>query len=97
MKRLSILIGIALAGVAIVTWFLIPILPFRAVFHDGSAHHNLSTSTLRPEDRAKIELVLKKYGEHYWTTDTGILITPQLFFDPQLRWNYTSKSGIDPQ
>ena len=43
------------------------------------------------EVRAAFTAVLGRYGERYQQTKEGILITPRLYFDNELRWNYTTK------
>ena len=71
-------------------WRHLPVLPFRAV--TSSPTSSLHEQPMKKEEKPAIAAVLRRYGERYAETEDTIWITPGLFFDRDLRWNYTSKS-----
>ncbi len=88
-----LLVGaIALIGLVFWSYSRAPIFPFRTVVSDRGPNHVLNEASLKKEEKKKIIAVLDRYGEIYHETDTSVWITPRLFFDKELRWNYTSKA-----
>jgi hypothetical protein len=83
------LVGLALA---VYCYFQAPILPFRTVVSGGGPDHILTESALKKEEKQAVAAVLDGYGVRHFQTKSSILITPRLFFDRELRWNYTSKA-----
>ena len=82
------------AAVAVVAlaYFQAPLLPFRTVVSDHGPTHILTEAPLKKEEKQAVAAVLDRYSVRYLQTESSILITPQLFFDRELRWNFTSKS-----
>lgn len=76
---------------AVFGWDRFTICPFRAVVSDQGPDHVLSEFPVSKEEKAAFAAVLSQYGERYRETSDGIWITPRLYFDKELRWNYTSK------
>jgi len=75
-----------------VVWTRIPFLPFYAVYHDGSDRHQLYEKVIPRESHEAFEHVLIAYRQPYWISAERILIVPKLYFDRELRWNYTSRA-----
>ena len=74
------------------SYFQAPIMPFRPVVSDFGANHVLTEIPLKKEEKKAILAVLESYGEVCRETETSLWISPRLYFDRELRWNYTSKS-----
>src|ERR1051326_431498 len=83
--------GVAMLG-AFVAYHELPLLPFRPVVSDAGPNHVLTESTLGKDQKSAIIGVLARYEERYCDYGDSIWITPKLYFDKELRWNYTSKS-----
>jgi hypothetical protein len=63
----------------------------RAVTSDQAPEPRLHEREITVDELAAFADVLSKYGERFSETPNRILITPRLYFDQELRWNYTSK------
>jgi hypothetical protein len=93
MKRgAKLLISLTVLGLIVFCYFQAPILPFRSVTFIGGPDHILSDTPLKKEEQQAVAAVLEGYGVRHLQTESGILVTPRLFFDREMRWNYTSKA-----
>jgi len=72
----------------------LPLLPFQPRVHDGSGDHNLLKAEIINKKHADlICITLDKYDEVYFRAgEKIILITPKLFLDKEMIWNYSNKS-----
>ncbi len=74
-------------------WYNAPVMPFRPVRMDSHQQlqvHNEALTRMRADS---VEGVLQRYHETYRRSDTNtVLITPSLYSDTELMWNYTSKA-----
>ncbi len=86
--------GIAIAALLFAAYYRLPVIPFQALTHDGTGHHNLLPMRIADSETADaIAATLMRYGEpHFRARDTMVLIPPSLAMDAELRWNYTTKS-----
>lgn len=92
-RKATILVGsVAALALATFAYFQVPILPFRTVVSDYGPNHILTEAPLKKEEKQAVAAVLDRYSVRYLQTESLILITPQLYFDRELRWNFTSKS-----
>jgi hypothetical protein len=88
-------ISIAL-GALIVCLVYLPIYPFVGLVHDGTGDHNLVPIKLVKErDLASISNILDRCDERHWRLGSTIRIPLGLYLDDDLRWNFTSKSGVN--
>jgi hypothetical protein len=83
--------GLVIAGLSVYSWHRWPICPMQAVTSDSAPEPRLHERPIAADEIAAFAAVLAKYGEPYSERADGILITPRLYFDRELRWNYTSK------
>ena len=87
-----LIIGVIIIIFAIAVLFL-PVFPFKTVIHNGSGENFLIEKTLTNEAQINsICMTLERYGECYWKTKNKLRVPIKLYFDKDLRWNYTSKS-----
>lgn len=88
---------IILFCVITLSWY-IPMWPFQPVYFVRQANGTkrlLSTSVvLGSKDAKDICLMLENYNETFIRIGDVILVRGGLFFDKNLRWNYTSKAGL---
>ena len=98
-KKITIgFIGISFIVTFWFSWNLATICPFVAVYHDGSGDHNLIEIEIKENDIKPLHIVLDQYEENFRVKGDKLFIAPRLYFDEQLRWNYSSKAGIqEPQ
>lgn len=73
-------------------YFQAPILPFRTVVSDYGPNHILTEVSLKKVEKQAVAAVLDRYSVRYLQTESSILITPQLYFDREMRWNFTRKA-----
>lgn len=78
--------------------FHIPVWPFFPVFYVLPFHEREKLASVSPfltqEDADAIGCILNKYNEKYLWANNVIFVSHSLFFDKELRWNYTTKSGM---
>lgn len=98
-KKITIgLVGIALIVAFGFSWNFATVCPFVAVYHDGTGDHNLVEIEIKEDDIKPLHIVMDRHEEHFRVKGDEIFITPKLYFNEQLRWNYSSKAGIqNPQ
>ena len=79
-------------------WNVATVCPFVGVYHDGTGEHNLIEIEISEDDIKPLHIVLDRYEENFRVKGDKLFIAPRLYFDEQLRWNYSSKAGIqEPQ
>ena len=83
--------GLVIAGLSVYSWHRWPICPMRAVTSDSAPEPRLRDRSIAVDELPAFATVLAQYGEPYSERADRILITPRLYFDRELRWNYTSK------
>lgn len=79
-------------------WYAIPICQLRPVFNVLVGHEQrlvvAASANLSSHNVKVFTKILAKYDEAYCIMGNKIMITPKLFFDKELLWNYTTKSGM---
>ncbi|WP_269539043.1 hypothetical protein [Cerasicoccus fimbriatus] len=94
-KKITIgFIGIAFIAAFGFSWNFATVCLFVAVYHDGTGEHNLIEAEIKEDDIKLLHIVLDQYEEDFRVKGDKIYITPRLYFNEQLRWNYSSKAGI---
>ncbi len=83
--------GLVIAGLLVWSWYRWPICPMLAVASDSAPEPRLHQRPIAADELPAFAAVLARYGEPYSERADRILITPKLYFDRELRWNYTSK------
>ena len=83
--------ALVVIGLSIHGWHRWPICPMRAVESDFAPEPRLHERTITTAEMPAFVAVLTEYGEPHSESGDTILITPRLYFDRELRWNYTSK------
>jgi len=83
--------ALVVIGISVYGWHRWTICPMRAVVSDSSPKPRLNERQIATEEMPAFAAVLTKHGEPYSKNVDTILITPRLYFDRELRWNYTSK------
>ena len=83
--------GLVIAGLLVYSWHRCPICPMQAVTSDSAPEPRLHQRPIAADELPAFAAVLARYGEPYSERADRILITPKLYFDRELRWNYTSK------
>jgi len=92
MKRV-ICIFILVLAVAYV-WFAVPLVDFKVVYHNGSDENFLYERQLRETECEDLVKTLNKYNAVYESDGRSVKMTLQLYFDKEMRWNYSSKSNL---
>jgi hypothetical protein len=98
MKRKRKIVTVLLIAIAALMFCLacLPIYRFVPLVHDGSGDHNLTQIELaKRSDLDAIADILDRYGERYWRAKSSIRIPLALYLDDELRWNFTSKAGLN--
>ena len=98
-KMNKILLYLALIlGMPWALWYAIPICPLRPVFNVLVGHQQklvvAASANLSPNNVKVLTKILVNNDEAYCIMGNKIMITPKLFFDKELLWNYTTKSGM---
>jgi hypothetical protein len=92
-RQAKVLLSSMVAGVLVaLAYFQAPVLPFRTGVAVHGPNHTLTEAPLKKEEKQAVAAVLNSYSVRYVQTESSILITPCLFFDREMRWNYTSKA-----
>jgi hypothetical protein len=94
-RKIVIVLLIAFAALMFCLVFL-PIHRFVPLVQDGSGDHNLTQIEFaKRSDLDAIADILDRYGERYWRAESSIRIPLALYLDDELRWNFTSKAGLN--
>ena len=94
MKGILAALVVALLAGGSAVWFFIPLVPFRAVYHDGTGEHRLVERVIDESEGALLRPTLERYNERYRVRGGRVLVTAQLPADRELRWNYSRKAGL---
>ena len=97
-KMRIIVFPMLVLGILLVTWYFVPACPMRLVFNVWTEHEQKLIVTafngLDPHDIESIAQTLANNDERFFVWGHKVMITPKLFFDKELLWNYTTKSGM---
>ena len=88
---------LALVGAMLCVWYFTPISPFIPVFNvwiDHEQHLVSKLCRLGKQENDSLTKVLESDSQIFLVFNRMIFVTPRLFFDKELIWNYTSKAGI---
>lgn len=98
-KKVKIMLFTVLVlGALPVLWLWIPVCPMRAVFNVWVEHEQkliaVSSENLNAPNVEALVETLASNEEQFLICGNKVMVTPKLFFDKELLWNYTTKSGI---
>ena len=91
-RLLFFTLALVVAGTTFHGWHRWAVCPLYAVVSDGAPEPRLVEQRVAPEEIPAFAELLARHGQHHVVTPSGIRITPALYFDRELLWNYTSKA-----
>jgi len=96
--KLMLIVSPAIGLLLAIAWHWLPVCPMKLVFNVWMGHEQVLVGVSCVDLDASVVQSLAKTlasnGEHVFVCGRKVMITPKLFFDNELLWNYTTKSGM---